>query len=100
MLLDVGSLKCFLSAPLNSLQRVSCFVFLDLCIDNHGSFVIYQSASVRPIHLFDQTSTMIRPSNSLLRERDAPIMWTAIVHLFRAERVPTLRAVTGNFAQF
>jgi hypothetical protein len=54
MLLDVGSLKCFLSAPLNSLQRVSCFVFLDLCIDNHGSFVIYQSASVRPIHLFDQ----------------------------------------------
>jgi hypothetical protein len=29
-----------------------------------------------------------------------PIMWTAIVHLFRAERVPTLRAVTGSFAQF
>jgi hypothetical protein len=28
-------------------------VFFDRCIDDHGSFVISRSASVRPIHLFD-----------------------------------------------
>jgi hypothetical protein len=27
--------------------------FVDLCIDDHGSFVIFRSASVRPKHLFD-----------------------------------------------
>jgi len=26
---------------------------VDLCIDDHGSFVIFRSASVRPKHLFD-----------------------------------------------
>ncbi len=30
------------------------FVFFSACIDDHGSFVICRSASVRPIHLFDQ----------------------------------------------
>jgi hypothetical protein len=30
------------------------FAFFDLCIDDHGSFVIFRSASVRPRHLFDQ----------------------------------------------
>ena len=30
------------------------FVFFNLCIDDHGSFVIFRSASVRPRHLFDQ----------------------------------------------
>jgi len=33
---------------------VVLFVFFDLCIDDHGSFVIFRSASVRPRHLFDQ----------------------------------------------
>ena len=28
--------------------------FVDLCLDDHGSFVIFRSASVRPNHLFDQ----------------------------------------------
>jgi hypothetical protein len=27
--------------------------FFDLCFDDHGSLVIFRSASVRPIHLFD-----------------------------------------------
>jgi hypothetical protein len=29
-------------------------VSFDLCIDDHGSFLIFRSASVRPKHLFDQ----------------------------------------------
>ena len=45
--------------------------FVDLCIDDHGSFLIYRPASVRPIHLFDRTSTMITNSILLYRERDA-----------------------------
>jgi hypothetical protein len=28
--------------------------FFDLCFDDHGSFVIFRSASVRPKHLFDR----------------------------------------------
>jgi hypothetical protein len=27
--------------------------FVKLCFDDHGSFVIFRSASVRPKHLFD-----------------------------------------------
>ena len=50
---NVGPVKSFLSALLRSLLRVVLFVFFDLCIDD-GSFVISRSASVRPIHLFDQ----------------------------------------------
>jgi len=45
--------------------------FVDLCIDDHGSFVIFRSASVRPNHLSDHYSTMITSSNSLCREWDA-----------------------------
>ncbi len=51
---NVGSVKAFLSALLRSLRRVSCFVFVGLCIDDHGSLVIDRSASVRPKHLSDQ----------------------------------------------
>jgi len=29
--------------------------WFDLCFDDHGSFVIFRSASVRPIHLFDRS---------------------------------------------
>ena len=54
-----------------SLRRVVLFVPLKLCFDDHGSFVIFRSVSVRPRHLIDQTSTMITSSNSLCRERDA-----------------------------
>src|SRR6266852_7402599 len=44
----------FLSALLRSLWRVVLFAFVDLCIDDHGSLVIFRSVSVRPRHLFDQ----------------------------------------------
>src|SRR6266852_6454020 len=44
----------YLSALLRSLWRVVLFAFVDLCIDDHGSLVIFRSASVRPRHLFDQ----------------------------------------------
>ena len=52
---NVGPVKCFLSALLRSLRRVVFVVFFGLLrIDDHGSFVIFRSASVRPRHLFDQ----------------------------------------------
>jgi hypothetical protein len=34
-------------------EEWSSLFSVDLCIDNHGSLVIFRSASVRPIHLFD-----------------------------------------------
>jgi len=37
-----------------SLRRVVLFVPLKLCFDDHGSFVIFRSVSVRPRHLIDQ----------------------------------------------
>src|SRR6266849_11042587 len=43
-----------LSALLRSLRRVVLFALVGLCIDDHGSLVIFRSASVRPKHLFDQ----------------------------------------------
>ena len=35
-------------------EEWSSLFFFDLCFDDHGSFVIFRSASVRPKHLFDQ----------------------------------------------
>ena len=35
-------------------QEWSCSPFFDRCFDDHGSLVIFRSASVRPKHLFDQ----------------------------------------------
>jgi hypothetical protein len=46
--------------------------FVDLCIDDHGSLVIFRPASVDPNISSIKTSTMITSSNSLFRERDAP----------------------------
>jgi len=51
---NVGSVKAFLSALHRSLRRVVFLVLFDLCIDDHGSLIIFRSASVRPKHLFDQ----------------------------------------------
>ena len=34
-------------------EEWSSLFFVDLCIDDHGSLVIFRSASVRPKHLFD-----------------------------------------------
>src|ERR1700691_2261360 len=50
---NVGPVKSFLSALLHSLQRVFCFVFFDLCIDDHGSTVIDRS-------VFSPTQTSLR----------------------------------------
>jgi len=55
----------------NGLVRVTltCFHFL---LGDHGSFVIYRSASVRPKHLFDQNFDHDYYFNlPLARERDA-----------------------------
>jgi hypothetical protein len=46
--------------------------FIDLCLDDHGSFVIFRSAQSDPDISSIITSTMITSSNSLCRERDAP----------------------------
>jgi hypothetical protein len=37
-----------------ALSAVQTLFSVDLCVDDHRSLVIFQSASVRPIHLFDQ----------------------------------------------
>jgi hypothetical protein len=51
---NADPVKLFLGTLLHSLLRVVLFVFFDLCIDDHGSFVICRSDSVRPKHLSDQ----------------------------------------------
>jgi len=44
----------FSSTLLRSLRREwSSWFFFDLRFDDHGSLVIFRSASVRPKHLFD-----------------------------------------------
>jgi hypothetical protein len=50
---NVGSVKSFLNVLLRSLRRVVFLVLFDLRFDDHGSLVIFRSASVRPKHLFD-----------------------------------------------
>jgi len=45
--------KLFLSPVLRPLRRVVFLVFVGLCFNDHGSFVIFRSVSVRPRHLFD-----------------------------------------------
>src|ERR1700676_2113106 len=56
---NVGPVKHFLNALLSfhlkEFFSFALFRFLFFCIDDHGSFVIQRSASVRPKHLFDQT---------------------------------------------
>ena len=47
------------------------FVLFDLCIDDHGSFVIFRSDSVRPKHLFDQNFDHDYYCKLPCRERDA-----------------------------
>ena len=43
----------FSSTQLHSLRRVVLFGSVKLCFDDHGSFVIFRSVSVRPRHLID-----------------------------------------------
>jgi hypothetical protein len=52
---NVGPVKLFLNTLLSfHLKEFFSFVLFLFCIDDHGSFVILRSASVRPKHLFDQ----------------------------------------------
>jgi hypothetical protein len=74
---NVGSVKAFLSTLLHSLRRVSSFVFFDLCIDDHGSRVIFRSASVRPKHLFDHNFDHDYYFKLPLQGAGCPIKWTA-----------------------
>ena len=51
---NVGPVKLFLKTLLPfRLKEFFSFAFFFFCIDNHGSLVIFRSASVRPKHLFD-----------------------------------------------
>jgi len=54
---NVGPVKLFLNTLLSfHLKEFFSFVFfcfLFSCIDDHGSFAIFRSVSVRPKHLFD-----------------------------------------------
>ncbi len=55
---NVGPVKLFLNTLL-SFHLKECFSFVSFafsffCIGDHGSLVIFRSASVRPKHLFDQ----------------------------------------------
>src|SRR5215472_3954160 len=72
---NVGPVKSFLcffcalfsffehTAPLTPASGLVRFV--DLCIDDHGSFVIFRSASVRPNHLSDHYSSRGRDTSCL-----------------------------------
>lgn len=50
--------------------------FVDLCFDGHGSLVIFQSASVRPIHLFDPYFDHDYFFKLPLQGAGCPIKWT------------------------
>jgi hypothetical protein len=52
------------------------FVFFSACIDDHGSFVICRSASVRPIHLFDQNFDHDYFFELPLQGAGCPTKWT------------------------
>jgi len=73
---NVGSVKLFSTTLLRALRRVVLFVFVDFCIDDHGSLVIFRSASVRPRHLFDQNFDHDYFFKLPLQGAGCPIKWT------------------------
>ena len=54
------------------------FVLFDLCFDDHGSLVIFRSASVRPKHLFDPYFDQDYLFKLPLQGAGCPIMWTTL----------------------
>ncbi len=66
----------FSDTQFHSLLRVVFVVFFALCIDDHGSLVIFRSASVRPRHLFDQNFDHDYFFKLPLQGAGRPIMWT------------------------
>ena len=91
---NVGPVKSFLSALLRALRRVVLFVFVDFCIDDHGSLVIFRSASVRPRHLFDQNFDHDYFFKLPLQGAGCPIKWT--VFYFTPCPVPSCPAYEPN----
>ena len=67
----------FLSTLRRSLPRVVFLAFFDFYFDDHGSLVIFGSASVRPIHLFDQNFDYDHFFKLPLQGAGCPIKWTA-----------------------
>src|ERR1700687_4011468 len=68
----------FLSTLLFFLKEFFSFVFFLLCIDDHGSFVIYRVTSVRPKHLCDQNFDHDYYFRLPFQGAECPIMWTTL----------------------
>src|SRR5260221_5932658 len=76
---NAGSVNLFLSALLRSLVRVVLLVlFLPLCINDHGSFVICRANSARPKHLFDQNFDHDYYFKLPFQGAGCPIKWTTL----------------------
>jgi hypothetical protein len=93
---NVGAVKQFLSRPLQSLKRVfssGCWVVFLVGLDHFGSFLIWRSAPVRPMHLFDRKlQTMISFSNSLSRGSGRPIQVDGVlVHAMSGTELSRVR---------
>jgi len=73
---------------------VVLFVLFDLCIDDHGSFVIFRSDSVRPKHLFDQNFDHDYFFKLPFRGAGCPTKWT--VFYFTPCPVPSCPAYEPN----
>ena len=69
-------------------------VFFVLCIDDHGSLVIFRSASVRPKHLFDQNFDHDYFFKLPLQGAGCPIKWT--VFYFTPCTIPSCPAYEPN----
>jgi hypothetical protein len=91
---NVGSVKLFSATLLCALRRVVLFVFVDFCIDDHGSLVIFRSASVRPRHLFDQNFDHDYFFKLPLQGAGCSIKWT--VFYFTPCPVPSCPAYEPN----
>ena len=70
------------------------FVLFDLCIDDHGSFVIFRSDSVRPKHLFDQNFDHDYYFKLPFQGAGCPIKWTTLY--FTPCPVPSCPAYEPN----
>jgi hypothetical protein len=68
--------------------------FVAFCIDDHGSFVIFRSASVRPRHLFDHYFDHDYFCKLPLQGAGCPIMFT--VFYFPPCPVPSCPAYEPN----
>jgi len=75
-------------------EEWSSLFFVDLCIDNHGSLVVFRSASVRPKHLFDQNLDQDYFFELPFQGAGCPITWA--VFYFTPCPVPSCPAYEPN----